>query len=265
MIIFKYELLQLRYRIIIWSLVLAVLTIMILPIYVDMITSASEATFDSVQSQDFFIMLGTDFNTLRKPMGMYSFLTSFIFFACAVNGMSLGIAMFSKEFKNKTADFLLTKPQSRVNIFLQKFLAAVCTGVIIGLLYTLASVIAMELSPIESYNLSVLVQIGLSTIYIYTFFLVLGFLVGSILPNIGSSMPVSFAATFFAYVIQAFSNKTGVDFLGYFSPYTYFEGAGIIRSGSYDLLYMFLFIFISAGLIMLSLRFYVRHDVKTLT
>lgn len=262
MIIFKYELKQLRSRLIIWTLVLSVLIIMMLPVYVDMITGAASEAFDPVQSQDFYEMLGTNFETIRTPMGVYSFLTSFMLFACAVNGMSLGIGIFSKEYKNNTSGFLLTKPYSRTNVYIQKVLAATTVGIIIGIFYTLASIMAMNMSIRETYSMNILVLIGLSTIFIFQFFLVFGFLAGVLAPQLRSAMPISFAATFMAYVFQAFSIKTKVVLVGLLSPYYYFQGRGVINKGGYDLFHMVLYVLILVVTLFVGLGIYTHKDVK---
>jgi ABC-2 type transport system permease protein len=261
MTIYIYELVQLRGRTAIWSLVLSVLIILMLPVYIDMITGASSEAFDPVQSQDFYEMLGTNFDTIRTPMGVYSFLTTFILFACSINGMSLGISIFLKEYKNKSSEFILTKPYSRTNVYFQKLLAAITSGTIIGIFYTLASIIAMNMSIEKTCSISILVLIGLSTIFIFLFFLVFGFLTGVIAPQIRSAMPISFAATFMAYVFQAFSHKTKVVLAGYLSPYVYFEGAGVINKGGYDLLHLLLFVLISAVILFIAQSIYVNKDV----
>lgn len=260
MTVFKYELLQLRSRIVIWSLVLPVLIIMMLPVYVDMITGASSDAIDG--SQDFYEMLGTNFDTIRTPMGVYSFLTTFMLFACSINGMSLGISLFSKEYKNKSSEFLLTKPYSRTGVYLQKLLAGITVGTIIGIFYTFASILAMNMSIQESYSMSTLILIGLSTVFIFVFFLVFGFLAGVIAPQIRSAQPISFAATFMAYVFQAFSHKTRVVVVGFLSPYIYFEGAGVIDKGGYNLLNILLFIIISGALLFIAQRIYVKKDIQ---
>jgi ABC-2 type transport system permease protein len=261
MTIFKYELVQLRNRTVIWSLVLSVLIILMLPVYMSMITGVSHEAFDPVQSQDFYEMLGTNFDTIRTPMGVYSFLTTFMLFACSINGMSCGITMFSKEYKNRSSEFLLTKPFSRTSVYFQKLLAAMTSGTIIGIFYTLASILAMNMSVEETYSMSALILIGLSTIFVFLFFLVFGFLAGVIAPQIRSAMPISFAATFMAYVFQAFSHKTKVVLVGYLSPYVYFEGAGVIHKGGYDLLHVLLFILISAVILFIAQRIFVKKDV----
>jgi hypothetical protein len=65
-----------------------------------------------------------------------------------------------------------------------------------------------------------------------------------------------------AYVFQAFSHKTRVWLVGFLSPYVYFEGAGVINKGGYDLLNIVLFIIITGALLFIAQRIYVKKDVQ---
>lgn len=64
MTVYKYELLQMRSLTVLWTLILAVLIILMLPVYVDMITTNQEA-FSSMTSVDFYEYLGTSVEILR--------------------------------------------------------------------------------------------------------------------------------------------------------------------------------------------------------
>ncbi len=163
MTVYKYELLQMRSLTVLWTLILAVLIILMLPVYVDMITTNQEA-FSSMTSVDFYEYLGTSVEILREPIGVYSFLSSFILFACAVNGVNLGIGIFTKEYRFRTADFLLTKPLFRGKVFIAKILAVMTVGTIIGVGYTLASVVAISISTEAPVDLTALMLMGMSAV-----------------------------------------------------------------------------------------------------
>jgi ABC-2 type transport system permease protein len=72
------------------------------------------------------IELGHFFTTL----GFYSYAFTFISLCGAIQAMNYGTGVISKEIREKTADFLLTKPVTRIRIMISKFLA-VLTSIII--------------------------------------------------------------------------------------------------------------------------------------
>lgn len=265
MTVFRYELLQLRTRILVWSLVLAGLIFMSLPVYVEMISGAVTLEIASLQNAEFYEMFGTSIEILRTPVGTYSFLTSFMLYAVAVHGMSLGIGMFTKEYRNNTSEFLLTKPYSRVRVYAEKLSAALTAGGVIGVSYTVASLAAMGISTGETWSRGVLVMIGLSTVLVFAFFLAIGFLIGVLAPGLRSAVAVSAAAAFFTYVFQAFSHKTGIEIIGYLSPYVYFEGTDIITRSGYDAGRFVLFVVLVTALLLAGARIYTGRDIRQLS
>ncbi len=243
MTIFKYEMKQLRGSVIIWSASLAIAIILMLPVYIDMVTgTAIEISIDTFAGHGVFDALGTNIEILITPLGTYSFLTSFVLFACAINGMNMGLKIFTKEYLQNTADFLLTKPHSRKKVFFSKLFAAATSAVIIGGIYSLASWAGMLIGTNEDFSIPILAQIALTTIYMQLLFLTMGMLIATLTPRIRTPIGISAGVAFFTYVIGSFSRMVGIDFLGYFSPYLYFNGAGIISTGGYEPRYMILFV-----------------------
>jgi len=124
MVIFRNELKQIKKITIIWSLILSFLIIIALPVYIDMVSGGS-IPIDSNADNSFFESIGTSMEVLTTPIGMYSFLTFFMLVAFSIYAMNLGLNIMTKEYKQSSADFLLTKPYSRKTIYFSKMLAAV--------------------------------------------------------------------------------------------------------------------------------------------
>ena len=106
MTIYKYELRQLRGSILIWSAALGIAIYLMLPVYMEMFTSAGILTNSEFSGNAFFEMIGTNIEILTSSMGAYSFLTTFVLMAAAINGMKLGLGSITKEYMNFTTDFL---------------------------------------------------------------------------------------------------------------------------------------------------------------
>lgn len=67
-----------------------------------------------------FNMVDVDLSTLP---GYFTVVANYFLLMCTSHGLFLGIRLFAKEEQDKTADFLLTKPRSRRQIFSYKFIS----------------------------------------------------------------------------------------------------------------------------------------------
>jgi len=233
-----------------------------LPVYVDMLTINEGMSMDLFEGVEYYKNFGTNLETLLTPIGAYSFLATFISFAIAVHGMSLGIKMFTKEYHYKTADFLMTKTYNRKSIFISKILASLFSGFIISVFFTMASLIGMSMSSYEIFPFKETALIGFSVFFIYLLFQSMGVITAQLKPRLRSHLIVSFAFMFLSYVISSFAYKTEIFALGILSPFTYFKGLDIIQLSSYHPLKLIAAIIISFSLFFISYIIYYSKDVK---
>lgn len=116
MVIFKYELKQRKQAIICWSVVLAVLAFAMIPTYMGFLDGSclDGDLLSALGENKFFEAVGMSMEFLKLPIGMFSFLTAWVFsLALSINAMYTGLSIHTKEYKQKTADFLMTKPHGR--------------------------------------------------------------------------------------------------------------------------------------------------------
>lgn len=246
MTIFKYEMKQLRGALIIWSISLFLVILLILPVYIGMMSAVETISLNGFGGNPMLEAMGVTLDVIATPLGTYAFLTFYVFLACAINGMSMGLKMITKEYMQKTADFILTKPHSRGKVFFSKVFAILVSALIIGFAYFLASWAGMAIGAGGDYNFLVMTQIAFSIVFIQLIFAALGLFAGIIFPHIRAPLLVATAVAFISYVGGSFSNKMGYTALVYLSPYHYFTSAEIIKTGSYELK----FVVISALLIL---------------
>lgn len=242
MTIFIQELKQLKFSTLIWSISLVTAILLMLPVYIDMLSTAGNTGIADTSGNLLFETIGTNLQILSTPIGTYAFLTLFIVFALAIRGMNTGLTVITKEYRQNSADFLLTKPFSRTSIYFSKLAAAASSAVIIGILYAAASWITVSISTSDSFSRKHLILIALSSIFIQLIFIVFGMLIGIIIPRLINTLTVSTGTVFISFASGSFSLKTGISFFGLFSPIHYFNGADIILRGTYDMGYISLFI-----------------------
>jgi ABC-2 type transport system permease protein len=175
--------------------------------------------------------------------------------------MNMGLKMITKEYMQKTADFILTKPHSRGKIFFSKSFAILASALIIGFVYFLGSWAGMAIGAGGNYNFVVMTQIAFSIVFIQLIFAALGLFVGVLFPYIRAPLLVATAVAFVSYVVGSFSNKMGYTALTYLSPYHYFTSAEIIKTGSYELKFLVLSTLLILALLGVGYNLFRRKDI----
>ncbi len=148
--IFMYELRQVRVLVIAWAATCAALLFAMYPgfvgIVIDQDGAPKTSVLESVDTNSFLQAVEVSAAFLSMPIGMYGLLTGWFFgLAFAVVATHLGPSIHTKEYLFKSADFLLTKPFSRSQVFTSKLLAAITSVLVIGAACWLASLAAMTI------------------------------------------------------------------------------------------------------------------------
>lgn len=216
---------------------------------------------ESLGANSFFVAMGINMKYLVTPIGVYCFLTSFFMLAGAINGFFLGLNVFIKEYMQKSADFLMTKPYNRSKIYFSKLAASACGALLIGGAYAAGSLAAVMINVKNGFDFRVFALIAISFTLVQFLFLSLGALVGTVYPKIRTPFTVSTGIAFMTYVIGAFSRKVNSTFTKFLSPYIYFDGFGIMETGHYDAKYMIAFAVLLIVFTTVSYNVFINKDV----
>lgn len=181
--------------------------------------------------------LGLDFLNLSSILGYYSFMMVFIALVAAVWTMNLGVSILSREEREKTADFLFTRPASRMKIVASKLAAALSLIVLNNLVYFPAAWLILTLISGGTFGLKTFILLNLSLLFLELFFLSLGFLIGVFLRRIKSTISLSLGAVFGLFAIGAFGVTESDDPLRFLAPFKYFDSNHILVKGSVEWLY----------------------------
>lgn len=173
------------------------------------------------------------------------FFTYFLLLA-AVHSSMLGATLLSKEERDRTADFLYTKPVRRSHVISCKLIAAVINILIFD---TVTYVISV--ASVEQYNTSGSLAFPILLIMVVLFilqllFLGLGFLFSMVTKT--SKKAASFATFFLlgTYVLKIIIDLNDkIKFLDFLSPFRYFDANTIMFDKQIDLPYALLTIAIA--------------------
>ena len=179
----------------------------------------------------------------------------------AIQGMNLGTSIVSKEVREKTADFLLTKPVTRTTVLTSKLMAAFVSIVITNIVYLAVTILIAFQVKTDDFSLKVLIMLSLTMFFIQLIFLALGIMISVIVPKIKSVLTVSLATVFAFYFLGMFSSTTGEEAKRYISPFKYFDTAYIIKHAGYEASFLIVGAVIIVLAITASYFVYLKKDI----
>lgn len=193
-------------------------------------------------------------------VGFFSIVYVYIALCGAIQAMNLGTSIVSKEIREKTADFLLTKPVSREEILTSKLLAALVSLVITNVIY-LAITVPMTLTVKSEFSMKIFLMISATIFFIQLMFMALGVIVSVIIGKIKSVISISLSTVFGFFILGSLGSIIGDKAIRYLSPFKYFDTVYIIKNSAYETSFVAAgFIFVIAA-IAASYLVYVRKDI----
>lgn len=259
--IFLHELKACRKSIIVWACSMTLLSVLYIFLF--------KGLGDDIESFKIFLNNIPDamkkiFNILIDSIstleGFYSFVFSFVVLCGAVQAMNLGTAIVSKEVRDKTADFLMTKPVSRKRIMTSKLLAAFSALVITNIIYqALTTLVAVVV--VNEFDLTKFFLISLTMFFVQLIFMALGILVSILAGKIKSVISVSLSTVFGFYILGSLGSILGEEIVRYLSPFRYFDYAYIIEHAAYETSFVVVGVVLIIAAIAGSYLLYIKKDV----
>jgi ABC-2 type transport system permease protein len=205
--------------------------------------------------------LGMSLDTITTLMGFYTFAFTYILFASSIQAMNLGTSILSKEIREKTADFLLTKPVTRAQIMTAKLLAAITSLVITQAVYLIvSSIIAVSIKD-TTFDLGTFLLISLTAFFVQLIFLSIGYLFSVLIPKIRSVLPISLGTVIIFFMINILGTTVGDKAIRYMTPFKYYDISYIMLHSAYESIYILMeFVFIIA-ILLTSYAIYLKKDI----
>ena len=205
--------------------------------------------------------LGLSVANIGSIFGFYSYIFLYISLFGAIQAMILGTSILSKEVREKTADFLLTKPVTRTQIVTSKLLAAFASLIITNVFYLGAATMMASLVETKEYSTKIFLLLSLTLFFLQLIFLALGIIVSVVVSKIKSVLPISLGTVFAFFIIGALASTTGDDTLRYLTPFKYFDFGYIVQNSSYESS----FIIVAIGFIVIAITasylIYSKRDI----
>lgn len=265
--IFRHEV-NIRVRsVVIWSLSIAALVLFFFSIFPSFAEDAAlsnelVAKFPK-ELRDAFGLGKVDMSTI---LGFFTLVFVFIQLCLAIQAGNFGFGLVSIEETEKTADFLLTRPVSRFQIFISKLLAAIGCLLITEIIVGLAILLAITMLKGErTYDAPTLWLLLLSMPIFQLFFLSVGLLISLLVKKVHNVTPFSLGLAFGAYVINAFSGVFGDVKLEYITPFKHFDPVHIVQNFSFDTRLVLINVAVTVVSLAISYWLYIRRDIHAVS
>ncbi len=253
--------------VIIWSLSLSVLIVFffsLFPVFADEAALMNE--FLARYPQELRAAFGMDNMDLSSVLGFFSFLFMFVQLCLAIQAANYGFGLVSIEESELTADFLLSKPVSRVQVLNSKLLAALTSLIITNLVVWVCSIAAITLfRGGREFDLSTLLLLLISLLIFQLFFLSVGLVISLLVKRVRSVTPYALGLAFGAYVLSAFSGVFGEVALELVTPFKHLDAAYIVANKSYDTPLVLLNVAVSLIALAASYWRYLRRDIPAVS
>jgi len=196
-----------------------------------------------------------------SAIGFYSFTFVYSSLFGAIQAMNLGIGIISKEERERTADFLMTKPVSRSKILICKLMASLTIFTVTNVIYTIITaplVAGMSESNFEAEKFAL---INCSLFILQLVFFSIGLIIAVAARKIKSVLPISLGLVFMFYTLSAFAVSSPDDKLRYITPFQYFKTDYILAEGRFETAYLITAAIIVTTAVAGSFILYNRRDI----
>jgi len=259
---FLHELRAYRKSTIIWTCSLTTLVILFLSMYPAIAKDAADfkKILDNYPAA-VIKALGFSLDSFFSLLGFYSATLTYVLLCGSIQAMNLGTSIISKEARDKTADFLLTKPVSRSQIMTAKLFAVLSSLVMTNVIYIIAASLMASAVQAEPINYKLFFMLSITVFFVQLMFMSLGIIVSVIVPKIKSVLPISMGTVFSFFIVSMLSSSIGDTTSRFITPFKYYDLMYIIKNSAYEAPYILIELLFVVTTITLSYILYSNKDI----
>jgi ABC-2 type transport system permease protein len=169
-----------------------------------------------------------------------------------------------KEEYNKTAEYLLTRPMTRSEIFLSKLSVLAVHVILLNTIIAMAGFIAMNIVKTGPFSFKAFLVLSLYTLLLNCLFGAVGLFLSTLVKRGKPITTFSIGLVLILYFIFTLSKITeSASKIGYLSPFKYVSMDVVNPAYTIDLWHLLYFAGLSVLLVSISYRLYNRKDIYT--
>lgn len=205
--------------------------------------------------QIMFGVYNVDFTT---PLGYYLCMYFWCCLLTYTHAVYMGASIISKDQRDKTSEYIFTKPYRRDTVVVAKALVAVVNIFVIAAVTGLVSILAMLPMNPDGYVLSRIIFSIIGMFFTQLVFAALGLLFSAIFRTYKAAVRTAVFFLLLSYTIGVSIEYIGtVDYLNFLSPIRYFNAHSVVSTGLNPV-----YILLSVAIVLLALYFTVRFYRK---
>ncbi len=260
--IFLHELKAYRKSTLIWAGSLAAITIFFLAMYPAFARDVN-ATMKIMEGfpEAFRKAFGIYMENFLTPLGFYAYILVYVILCGAIQAMNTGTSILSKEIRDRTADFLMTKPVSRVRILTSKLLAAFTSIVFTNIILVAVALLTMLALNTGDLDMKLFFMVSVTLFFLQLIFLAMGILLSAAVSKIKSVISVSVGTVFGFFILNMLDSILGEKVIRYLTPFKYFDTVYILKNASYETPYLITGAAFIVAAVAASYAVYSRKDV----
>ncbi len=254
--IFKKELKRTRKGLLIWSLIigltayLGILEYPVLAPYSDMLTDTLSLIPKIAQ-----LVFGIYNVNLGDTMGYYIVMYYWCGLIVFTHAIYTGASIIAKEQRDRTAEFLFTKPYKRWEIVLAKIYAGFINILVVGVVAVVMSLLALIPMPGGASIAGQVLLSGVGMFFTQCILMAIGLLCSAIGKTYRSGVTLAMVALIASYSLMFFVQYIELPMLNFLSPLAYFSVSEVVTSGLSGW-YVLLAAVVIVGCITLTQRLY---------
>lgn len=207
----------------------------------------------------------SNINDLMSVLGFYA-INNVIYMMVlgSIYAIVISSNILLKEEYNKTAEYLITRPLTRGEIFLTKLAVTSLFVLVLNLMTTLAGFISLEIVKKTDFNIKAFLILSLFTFLLNYLFSAIGLFLSSAVKRpkwITTSCIGLVLILYFIYTVSKITESASK--LGYLTPFRYIDLNVTRPDYRLDLFNLGYFLSLSIILLIISYRMYLRKDIFT--
>jgi ABC-2 type transport system permease protein len=182
----------------------------------------------------------------------------------SIYSIVLSSNLLLKEEYNKTAEYLMSRPMTRSEIFVTKFMVFVLNVFLLNIIVGIVGLIGIEIVKTGTYNLKAYFIFSFYTLLLNFLFGAIGFFISTLVKRAKPITTISIAIVLIFYFVFSLSKITeSGSTIGYLSPFKYVDVE--VSNPAYGLSFwrLLFFIGISGIFLLFSYLIYKRKDIYT--
>lgn len=214
----------------------------------------------------FLQAFGMDRINMATVPGYYSLIFLIVQVMLAIQAGNYGVGLVSREESERTADFLMTKPVTRLAVLNSKLAAAMVALLITQAVVWASAFVGWALfNAGHEYDKGALAFLLSSMVFFQLFFLGVGLAISLMVRLVRSVTPYALGLGLGMYALGAFSSMLGDVKLEWLTPFKYFDAPTLIQNKAYDGRFLALDLLITIGALTFAYWRYLRRDIPTVT